>query len=272
MPARVGDADLEPLLRGRPKPSALEPRRDAAGAPRCRHDEVRRERLLRAAVDTAQDPHAGDVRAVAAGREADGVAAVDQRDVRQRADAAPDVALDERPAGEDRAGAGGGASELVAAQHDAHLVQDVAGRRPARDQLVVEAGQQPVHARLPEREQRVRVAALRHRPAAAQARRQLVVVDHRDALVSVGERARREQPGDAAAEHHRVFTDPFMSPISLIARSDATLAGADVEPPGEFLSSSCRVRRPLAALGAVDLAVPEPVRRRGRCRARGGPR
>ena len=69
-PAGVGDVDVEALLRGARVAQRLEPGGDAGRAPGGGDDQVRRERLLGAAVGTAQDPHAGDPLAVAARRSA----------------------------------------------------------------------------------------------------------------------------------------------------------------------------------------------------------
>ena len=79
-PAGVGDADVEALLRGARVADRLEPGGDAGRAAGGGDDQVGRERLLGAAVGTAQDPHAGHPLAVAAGGQPESVAAIDQRD------------------------------------------------------------------------------------------------------------------------------------------------------------------------------------------------
>ena len=82
----------------------------------------------------------------AAGGQPESVAAIDQRDARQLPDAAAHVALDERPARESRAGARRCAGQLMAADHEAHLLERRAGRRPGGGQLGAEARQQRVEA------------------------------------------------------------------------------------------------------------------------------
>jgi hypothetical protein len=57
------------------------------------------------------------------------------------------------------------------------------------------------------RPQPVRVPALRHGAAPLDPVRQRVAVEDRDALVGVRDRTRREQAGDAAADHHRVLAE-----------------------------------------------------------------
>ena len=54
------------------------------------------------------------------------------------------------------------------------------------------------------RQQAVRVLALRHALAVLGAVADLVALDQRDALEMVGERARRAEPGHAAAQNNRV--------------------------------------------------------------------
>ena len=106
VPARVCHVDRQPLL-ARPRVAEpVEPGRDARAAAAGGDDEIRGERLLRAAVGAPQEPHSGDALAVRARRQPEDVAAVDQLDAGQRPYAPAHVALDERPPGEDRMGAG----------------------------------------------------------------------------------------------------------------------------------------------------------------------
>ena len=146
--------------------------------------------------------------------QAERVAAIDQRDCGQLTHAAAHMALDERPAGEDRAGARRCAGQLMAADHEPHLLERRAGWRPGGGQLGAEARQQRVQARLPMRQQRVGVAALRHRPAALKAGRQGVAIHDGHPLVGLRERPGGQQPGHAAADHHGVLTDPSHVAIS----------------------------------------------------------
>jgi len=163
--AGVRDPDRQLLLARPCIPEALEP----GGEPRrpaVRDDhEVGRERLLGAAVGAPQDPHAGDALAAGIRHQAERVAAVDDLDAGQRAHAPPHVPLDERAARHQRERAGRRAREPAAADDEARLGERLALRRAVGHQLRAEAGQQRVQAGLPVRQQRVRVAALRHRPA-----------------------------------------------------------------------------------------------------------
>ncbi len=204
--AGVGHADRQPLLVRPRVAEALEPRRHARVAAGGGDDQVGRERLLGAPVGAPEDAHPCDAPAVR--REPEDVAAIDHPDGRQGPHAPPHVALDEGPAGEDRARAGRGAGELVPANDEPHLLEDRALRRPGRDQLAAEPGQQALEAHLSVRQQGVRVAPLGHRPAGRDALGQLVALHHRHPLVRVGQRAGRQQPGHAAADHHRVLADP----------------------------------------------------------------
>ena len=117
------------------------------------------------------------------------------------------------------------AGELVPADHEAHLLQGLDPRRARGEELVNQAGQQLLHADLAPGQQRVGVPALRHRPPPVNPVRQRVAVDHRDALVRLGEGAGREHPGHAAADHHRALTDPFHRPTSCRCGAQARRAG-----------------------------------------------
>ena len=216
-PAGVGDADLEALHRGALVAQRLEPGGDASRAAGGGDDQVRRERLLGAAVGTVQDPHAGDPLAVPAGGQPESVAAIDQRDARQLTNAAAHVALDEGPARERRGGARRCAGQLMATDHEAHLLERRAGWRPSRGQLGAEAGQQRVEKRLPVRQEGVGVASLRHRPAALEAGRQGVALDHGHPLVGLRKRPGGQQPGHAPADHDGVLTNASHVRFLLVA-------------------------------------------------------
>ena len=216
-PAGVGDADLEALHLGALVAQRLEPGRDASRAAGGGDDQVRRERLLGAAVGTAQDPHAGDPPAVPAGGQPESVAAIDQRDARQLTNAAAHVALDEGPARERRGGARRCAGQLMATDHEAHLLERRAGWRPSRGQLGAEARQQRVEKRLPVRQEGVGMASLRHRPAALEAGRQGVALDHGHPLVGLRKRPGGQQPGHAPADHDGVLTNASHVRFLLVA-------------------------------------------------------
>jgi len=252
VPARVAHADRELLLRRACVAEPLEPRRQPRRSPARRDHEVGREELLRAAVAALQDPHARDPVAVRPRRQPKRVAAVDQLHARERPHAAADVALDEGSAREQRVRARRGAREPVAADDEARLRERLAGRRAGGHELLAESGQQRVEAGLAVRQQRMRMAALRDRLAPLEAGRKDVALEHRHALVGVHQRARREQPGDAAADHHRVLSDPSHQRHLLVVGSRASLRRVVVEFPGELLPSRCSA--------AVQLALPEPLR------------
>jgi hypothetical protein len=164
-PARVGDVDRQALLLRPREPERLQPRGQARATAAGSHHEVRRDHALGAAVLTGEGSHARDAASVLGGHEPDDIATVDDGDAGQRRDPAAHVALEERAARVDRARAGRRACELVAVEHHAQIRQPLARRGSRRNELVGEPGQQRVQARLPVREQRVRVPALRHRPS-----------------------------------------------------------------------------------------------------------
>jgi hypothetical protein len=95
------------------------------------------------------------------------------------------------------------------AEHDAHLAHRLKARRARVDQLADEPGQQLLQARLAARQQRVRVRALRHAPAALDPGWQPVALNHRDALVSVRQYSRGQQARHARADHDCVLSDPL---------------------------------------------------------------
>ena len=119
------------------------------------------------------------------------------------------MALQQRPAGDQRAGPELGARERVPAEDDAHLVHRRIRRRARRDQLGDDARQQRLQARLAARQQRVGVRALRNPAASLDADGEPVALDHGDALVRVGQHARGQQPRHAGANHHCVLADPL---------------------------------------------------------------
>jgi hypothetical protein len=90
----------------------------------------------------------------------------------------------------------------------------------------------------PPRQQRVRVAALRHRAALFADRGQLVALDHRDAVIALGQHARGEQAGDAGPDHHGVVADPRHVSNLLVCWSARVGRGA-AHSPGRSLLDQC---------------------------------
>ena len=209
MAGGVADVDRHALL-DRPRVAErLEPRGHARTAAGRAHHQIRLQRLGRARIGAAQYADTGDPLPIGAGFEPEGVDAVAQLDVGERAHAAADVALQQRSARDQRAGPELGARERVPAEDDPHLVHRRIRRRARGDQLGDDARQQRLQARLTARQQRVGVRALRNPAASLDADRELVALDHGDALVRVGEHSRGQQPGHAGANHHCVFADPL---------------------------------------------------------------
>jgi hypothetical protein len=180
----------------------LEPGRQPRGAPPGGHHEIGVDELLRAAVGARQHPHAGD--APARRREPGDVAALTDLHAGQRPHAPPHVALDQRPAGQHGGLADRDPCERMARDGEVHLAHRVVEVRAVGRQLAGDAREELLKHLLAAREQRVDVAALRHRPAALAHRGQLVALDQRDAVVGLGERAGGEQPRHARADHHCV--------------------------------------------------------------------
>jgi hypothetical protein len=113
--AGVAHVDDHAVLVGARGAERGQPGRDARRTTGRGDDEVGVQDLLGAALGAPKDAHPGDAASVGGRGQAEGVRALRQADVRQLQHAAADVALDQRPPGHDRAPAGGGARELVAA-------------------------------------------------------------------------------------------------------------------------------------------------------------
>ena len=247
---------MEAFFRRAREAQCVEPGGDPGRSPGGSDDEVRRERLLSAAVGSAEDPHAGDAIAVGAGCEPERVASIDQRQPRQVTHAATHVALDEGPTGEDRAGAHRCAGQLMAADHEPHLLERRAARRPGGDQLGAEARQQRVEAALPTRQEGVGVAVLRHRLAMLEAGWQGIAVHDGHPLVGLRERAGRQQPAHTRTDHDGVLTDLSHLCALLGSTSASRIGRRAAEIPDELLSSFCsaavREGRPLPPAAARD--------------------
>ena len=75
------------------------------------------------------------------------------------------------------------------------------------------------------RQEGVGVAALRHRPAALEAGRQGVALDHGHPLVGLRERPGGQQPGHAPTDHDGVLTDASHVCFLLVAVVAQAAAG-----------------------------------------------
>lgn len=203
---RVGDIDSKAGLLRALVAQLLEPGRDPRRAPGRRDDQFRGQIPLRAR--GIANPNSADPLAVRGGAQPARLAARSQLDVGEAPHPAPHVALDERPAGGDPYRPERRASQFVPGVGAAEIVDRREGGGPVLDHLVADSRKKLLDDLLAAHQQSVRLAALRHGTAALGARRQLVAVDHRDLLEGVGEHARREQAGDAAADHYRPFADP----------------------------------------------------------------
>ena len=81
------------------------------------------------------------------------------------------------------------------------VARHVPGLRAPRDEFVAQPRQQPFHHGQAARPDAVRVAALRNAFARRRIRGWMVALDQRDPFETIGQHARREQAGDAAADH-----------------------------------------------------------------------
>ena len=167
----VADVDRH-ALHDRPwMAERLQPGGHAPAAAGRAYHQIGLERLGRARVGEAQHMDAGDPPTVRTGREPERVAAVAQLDVGERAHAATDLALQQRPAGDQRLDPELGPRQRVPAEHHAHLAHRRVRRRAGCYQLGDEPRQQLLQARLTARQQRVGMRALRDRRGEARRRR-----------------------------------------------------------------------------------------------------
>jgi hypothetical protein len=125
-------------------------------------------------------------------------------DVRERTDPFPEPRLERGAADADRREPCVRSSEPVPAEVQPCVGQEVPDGRPGVDELAGQPGEELLQDETTAREQGVDVTALRD-PAArgrVTSRREVVAVEDRD-LVVLRQHARREQPSDTAAHHHR---------------------------------------------------------------------
>ncbi len=194
------DTDLLPFRDG--VPEGGEPARRARPAAGRVDDEIRPEGLLRARPQT----HAGHARAVRRRRQATGVAAVREPDVRQGAHPLTRDALEQRPGrGEELQ------LDVLEAEAPATHVEPQRTRaedaRPPCAQLVEGPREQLGQSLKSSRLQHVNVPALRYTLAVPATRDQAVALHNRHLLEPLGQDCGARQPRQAAAEYDRVLTD-----------------------------------------------------------------
>jgi hypothetical protein len=94
--------------------------------------------------------------------QAEHVAVLLHRHVRQGDDSVPDVSFDERPAGQQHVGSFGVPGELMATDHQADFPQCSAGHRAVRQHLIACARQQLLDGAQPAAQQDVYMPTLRN--------------------------------------------------------------------------------------------------------------
>ena len=202
----------------------LETRR-GAGAPSHRVDhQIRRHGPNTLA---AAHLHPGDPAAVGCRRQVADVMSVEEGDVRDGADASPDMVFEQRPTRH----VGGSAvaepargCQPVPTEDEVHLRQVAVGdhRCAIGDQVVEDAGEQLVHGAGTAGQEPVAVPPLRYPVTVLCTGREDVAFDHCHRVVGLGQRAGREQTTDARAQNDCVVTDLVHLVIS-VARSTVAL-------------------------------------------------
>lgn len=204
--AACGVADVDPhrFLLGPCVAQRLEPSRRARAAPGGVDHEVGLERLLGAPVGAAQQADASDPPAIGRAAQARHVAWWREAHSGQGEDPGADAVLEQRAAHADERQARVGPGEAVPAEQQTSVGEHVADRDAVRDQVLGQAREQLLERLLSAREQGVDVPRLRCAAPVIRARREIVAVDDGHLAVGIGEHARGEQAGHAAAQHDGV--------------------------------------------------------------------
>ena len=139
----------------------------------------------------------------------------------KRPDALSDMVLEEGPTDTDNRQAGMRPAQLVTAKVQTGVAQYVAGRRPVRDEIVCQAGEEFLHHLQAAGQQRMYVRALRHAAARCGVVGKLVAVDNGDPVVRIGQHASGEQASHAGAEYKGVVAELRWSSASLLISAES---------------------------------------------------
>ena len=202
-PGRIAQADLHPVLRRGLVAQLAEPPGGAGATAAGVHHQIGID-LFGLALGVGH-PRAGDPPSFPRGQQAGHGVAIEHADIRQPEDALAHVALQERPAREQRGQAGVALLELMAGEDPLRVGEHITAHRPRGGHFGGEAGEQPVEYLSAPGVQAMQMTAMRHPLALLPGWWQRIPLDHRYLLVHLGQDPRGQQPGQARAENDRVI-------------------------------------------------------------------
>jgi hypothetical protein len=169
--------------------------------------------------------------------------AIEHADIRQPEDALAHVALQERPAREQRGKAGVALLELMTGELPPRVGEHITAHRPCCGQLGGEAGEQLVEYLSAPAMQAMHMTAVRHALALLPGWWQRIPLDNRYLLAELRQNPRGQQHGKTRAENDHVIT-------ALVHRQITPWPASSVRrPPVRMRIQSAQLRTP-AQLGA----------------------